>query len=74
MKTIGHKIDISTDEKNNWTISYLSKLSHLPLWESALNRNAKTLATNNIYLLKDEYSKLENLLSESSNYVFSIYC
>jgi hypothetical protein len=55
---IGTRIDVSTPEKNNLTIEYLSKLSHLILWNGALNRNAKKLATDNIQLLQDEYSKL----------------
>ena len=60
------KIDVSTQEKNNCTIDYLSNLTHLILWNAALNRDEKRLATNNIYLLKDEYGKLEKHLNKQN--------
>jgi len=55
----GIKIDVSTSKKNDRTINCLSKFSHLILWNAALSRNAKKLATDNIYLLEDELNYLK---------------
>ena len=65
MKNIGEYINVSTDEKTNRTINFLSKLSHLILWNAALNRDAKILATDNIHLLRGEQTKLNDILPKA---------
>jgi hypothetical protein len=62
IETIRSKIDVFSPDKHELT-EYLSNLSHLVLWNAASNRNAKILATDNIYLLKDEYKKLEKKIT-----------
>jgi len=62
---IGNKIDTSTLEKSNRTIGYLSRLTHLFLWNAALYRDTRTLATDNIYLLNDELNELDGILVEA---------
>ena len=45
----------------------LSNLSHMTLWNTALNRDAKLLATNNIYLLDEEYKEFTEKTSRYKN-------
>lgn len=60
INVFGNRINVSI-EKSDDTIKYLSKITHLILWNSARNRNDKKLTTNNIYSLQDEYSRLKEL-------------
>ncbi|MDR0968963.1 MAG: SocA family protein [Lentimicrobiaceae bacterium] len=60
-------IDITDPKKRDSVIKYLSDLTHLMLWNASLNRNPSLLATDNIYLLRDEHKELKDRIEKKQH-------